>query len=264
MFGYFIYRHAWRYALAPDKESQLTDSQCKALLKNGGWMIRNTFDFDCNTPTDFWYLIKESYGGMEELTKNNRQKIRKAFRLLEFKLVDKSLIAEKGYEITQKTYDGYRIKDRRMNKRIFNDLLQLWDEKTYDFWGFFDRKDGRLIGFCVIKVFDDCCLYDTVCVLPEYKYNKSGVYYGKYHITNEYYLKEKHFKYVFDGTRTITEHSNIQEFLVQNFNFRRAYCKLQIKYKWWFGIVVRLLLPFRKIIKNRNVRAVLNMHLMQS
>jgi len=264
VFGYFIYRHAWRYALAPDKESQLTDSQCKALLKNGGWMIRNTFDFDCNTPTDFWYLIKDSYGGMEELTKNNRQKIRKAFRLLEFKLVDKSLIAEKGYEITQKTYDGYRIKDRRMNKRIFNDLLQLWDEKTYDFWGFFDRKDGRLIGFCVIKVFDDCCLYDTVCVLPEYKCNKSGVYYGKYHITNEYYLKEKHFKYVFDGTRTITEHSNIQEFLVQNFNFRRAYCKLQIKYKWWFGIIVRLLLPFRKIIKNRNVRAVLNMHLMQS
>ena len=35
-------------------------------------------------------------------------------------------------------------------------------------------------------------------------------------------------------------------------------------YKWWFGIIVRMLLPFRNVIGNRNVRAVLNMHKMQT
>ena len=43
---------------------------------------------------------------------------------------------------------------------------------------------------------------------------------------NQYYLEEKKLKYVCDGSRTITEHSNIQEFLMHNFKFRKAYCRL--------------------------------------
>ena len=54
------------------------------------------------------------------------------------------------------------------------------------------------------------------------------------------------------------------DFLIQKFKFRKAYCKLKIRYKWWFGAIVRVLLPFRKLIWSRNVKAVLNMHKMQS
>ena len=84
-----LYRHAWRYALAPNNEPQLSDSQCKTLLKKGGLMVRNTYDFDCEIETKFWYVIKDSFGGMDELSSNVRRKIRKAENVFEYKIIDK-------------------------------------------------------------------------------------------------------------------------------------------------------------------------------
>ena len=88
-------------------------------------------------------------------------------------------------------------------------------------------------------------------------------YYGLYHYLDSYYLGEKGFRYISDGSRTITNHSEIHDYLIHFFKYRKAYCKLRIKYKWWFGAIVRLLFPFRNIIWNRNVKAVLSMHEMQ-
>ena len=60
-----------------------------------------------------------------------------------------------------------------------------------------------------------------------------------------------------DGARSITEHSNIQPFLEDKFKFRKAYCDLQIFYNHWIGAAVKLLFPFRKLIKHPKVAAIL-------
>ena len=259
-----LYRNAWRFASAPDKEPQLSDSQCKTLLKKGGWMVRNTFDFDCKEETDFWYVIKDSFGGMEEQSQNERKKLRHALRSFDFKIVDKELLANKAYPIAKATFEDYNVTDREMNEAVFNSYLDSCDDINFDFWGAFDKENGDFVGFCTVRLFENSCEYDLIGFEPKYKHNASYPYYGFFYKLNENYLGEKHFKYVSDGARSITEHSNVQPFLEQNFKFRKAYCKLKIRYKWWFGIIVRVLLPFRNIIWNRNVKAVLNMHLMQS
>ena len=84
-------------------------------------------------------------------------------------------------------------------------------------------------------------------------------YYGLIFTMNKHYLEEKKLKYVSDGSRSMTEHSNIQEFLMHNFGFRKAYCKIHIFYKWWFFVVIKSLFPLRNHIKNRNIRAILKM-----
>ena len=261
--SFVVYRHAWRYNLAPDCEPELSDSQCKELLRQGGWMVRNTFDFDCKDKTDFWYVIKDSFGGMDELSKKDRKFVLKSLESLDFKIIDKQIIIDYGYEIVKKEYDSFVVKDRRINKKIFKENLKSWDEKNHEFWGIFDKQNGCLVGFSVVRVFDSGRFYDTLWILPEYKKNYHA-YYGLCYNRNEYYLGEKKLKYVTDGSRSITEHSNIQPFLEQKFKFRKAYCNLKIRYKWWFGIIVRLLYPFRNIIPSRNIRAVLKMHGMQS
>ena len=259
-----IYRHAWRFALAPDKEPQLSDSQCKKLLRKGGLFVRNTFDFDCKEETNFWYVIKDSFGGMEEQSQNERKKLRHALRSFDFKLVDIELIRRSAYPIIKATYVDYDVEDREMNEFVFNEYLDNCSKEKFDFWGAFDIKDGSFAGFAVVRMFDIGCFYDMVTIFPEYKHNATYPYYGFFYKMNEYYLDNLKFKYVTDGSRSITEHSNIQPFLEQNFKFRKAYCKLKIRYKWWFGIMVRVLLPFRNLVWNRNVKAVLNMHKMQS
>jgi hypothetical protein len=75
---------------------------------------------------------------------------------------------------------------------------------------------------------------------------------------NEYYLKECGLGYVNDGGRSITEHSNIQPFLMQKFNFRKAYCRISIVYKPWLAVMVKVLFPFRKWVPVASVRSLLN------
>ena len=49
---------------------------------------------------------------------------------------------------------------------------------------------------------------------------------------------------------------------MENFNFRKAYCQLEITYEWWVRIAVKVLYPFRKLITAPQVKAVLNMESM--
>lgn len=261
MKSFYLYRHAW--ISAPHFNKQLTDSESDELLKKGGWMVRNTYDFDQKEKSDFWYIIKDSFGGMGEHSSNERKKIRRALKRFVYRKIDKQTIENKGFDILKKVHENYVVKDRQMNESVFCELLNGWNENDHDFWGIFDINDDRFVGFAAIRLFDVGCFYDMVTVYPEYKHNTSYPYYGFFYKLNEYYLGDKKYHYVTDGTRSITEHSNIQPFLEQNFKFRKAYCKLKVRYKWWFGAIVHVLLPFRNLIGNKNVKAVLKMHRMQ-
>ena len=262
MKDFYLYRHAW--ISTPHFNERLSDEQCDALLKQGGWLVRNTYNFDQKEPSNFWYIIKDSFGGMAEHSQNERKKIRRALKSFEYRRVEKQLIVGKGYDILKQVRESYKVHDRVMNEMAFRELLDGWDEKENEFWGTFDKNDGRFVGFAVVRMFDIGCFYEMVTFYPEYKHNATYPFYGMFYILNQHYLGERQLKYVTDGSRSITEHSNIQPFLEQNFKFRKAYCKLKLHYKWWFGIIVRLLYPFRNIILNRNIQAVLKMHGMQS
>jgi len=259
---FYLYRNAW--ISAPHYDKRLTDSQCDEMLIRGGWLVRNTYDFDCAENTDFWYIIKDSFGGMAEHTSNERRKIRKALKSYDYKIVDKQIIADNGLEIIKSALEHYPVKDRTMNKKKFQEYLDSWPVDNHEFWGAFDKTSGKLCGFIVVRLYDNACFYDLVMVHPDFKHNATYPYYGFFYSLNEYYLGKKHFRYVTDGSRSITEHSNIQPFLEHVFKFRKAYCKLKIRYKWWFGIAVRMLYPFRNIIPNRSVKAVLMMHGLQT
>lgn len=258
-YDFFIYRHAWRYSLAPDCEPELSDSQCDGLLKQGGWFVRNTFDFDQKEESEFWYVIKDSFGGLDEHTSNERRKIRRALESFDYKLIDNKTVRDNGYPLLEATFADYKVKDRPMNKAVFIDYIDYCDKNTFDYWGIFNKESQKLVGFCTVHMWNDSCEYGVSAVMPEYKKDGSYPYYGLFFRMNEYYLEEKQFKYVTDSARSVTEHSNVQPFLEQNFKFRKAYCKLKIRYKWWFGAIVKMLYPFRKLIKNRNVRGVLLM-----
>ena len=262
MNNFYLYRNAWRYEGPPHQEKKLQEQESKALLKKGGILVRNTYHFDQDKEGSFWYLIKDSFEGLQELSSNERNKIRNAERKLVFDRIDLELVRSKGYEILRQNYADYAVSDRKMNEKLFLEYLSDCQGKAFDYWGVFDK--GRFIGFCAVWLWDaDSCEYGLMGILPEYKHNKTYPYYGLFFRMNQYYLGEKHFRYVADGARSITEHSHIQEFLMQNFNFRKAYCKLKVYYKWWLKIAVNALYPFRKIITLPRIRAILNMEAMQ-
>lgn len=261
---FFLYRHAWRYNLAPDCEQRLSDSQCKELLKRGGWMVRNTYDFDQKEKSNFWYIIKDNFGGFDELSSNERNKLRRSFKSFEYRLIDVLIVKEKVYPIVKATFDDYKVTDRVMNESVFEEYLHHCSQNTFDYWGAFDKSTNEIVGFCAVHLWDNSCEYGIIGFIPEYKHNATYPYYGFFYKMTEYYLSERKLNYLTEGSRSITEHSNIQPFLEQNLKFRKAYCKLCITYKWWFGVCVKTLFTFRRFIPSRNVRAILEMHGMQT
>ena len=259
---YFIYRNAWMSSGPPHEEQRLLHAECRALLKKEGLLVRNTYNFDTPQETKFWYVIKDLFHGFDELTSNTRSRVNKAFEKLDYRLTDLKIIKEQGYPIIKATYEDYRVSDRKLSVEGFQKMLHRFESEKYDCWSIFEKATGRLIGFQINRLWEDACEYTLVGVFPEYKHNQTFPYYGLFYRMNEYYLREKGFRYVTDGSRSITEHSNIQPFLMEKFHFRKAYCHLAIHYQWWMKIAVKTLYPFRKIIPIPQVKAILNMESM--
>ena len=256
---YRIYKHAWIYDGAPHGEQRLSSDSIRTMLGQGGWMVRNTYDFDTQEPTDFWYVIKDQYGDLQELSTKTRNQVRHGLANYTIRRISAEEMLQNAYPILCAATESYKRTADAPPETTFRDRIQYADQ-SMELWGAYNQK-GLMVAFAINKIGDDYCDYQTLKAMPADM--KNYVYYALIHEMNRYYLQEKQLRYVLDGARSITEHSNIQPFLEDKFNFRKAYCHLRIAYQWWFGILVRCLYPFRRLIKNNQIHAVLAMHGMQ-
>lgn len=227
----------------------------------GGYLVRNVFDFDCGEETSFWYVIKDKFGGMEELSSKKRNQVRKSFKMCDIMKVSREDMLAQGYEVHALAAGSYKVKAVVPSQEEFRQRLSDENAKNHDYWAAYDKQTKKMIAFSINFVHDDICDYETMKAIPSFQ-KSHYPYYGLLYEMNRYYLEEKGLKFVNDGARSITNHSNVQPFLIDTFNFRKAYCRLNIKYKWWFGIIARILYPFRRFIKIAKVQAILNMEAM--
>ena len=257
---YKLYKHAWIYDGSIAKELKLNKEQVNELLSHGGWMVRNIYDFDCQSQTNFWFVLKDTFGGMEELSTKTRNQVRKGLANYTVRRVTKDEMMQFGYSIFTAAAASYKIHLDTPSLSSYNRRIQEADS-AIEFWGAFN-SNNQMVAFSINHVIDTFCDYQTMKAIPEDM--KNYAYYALIYVMNQYYLEERKLDFVNDGARSITEHSNIQPFLESKFNFRKAYCHLKIYYKWWLGIIIWGLYPFRHFIPNNAVQAILNMHGMQS
>jgi len=255
--SYSRYKSSWKWNRGPHIESRLTLEWGRALLKRGGLFVRNAYDFDSNATTEYWYIIKDSYNGIKDVPSKYRSRVRKSLDKYEFNIVSKTFAIDNCYETYKAAAENYRVKTKTLNKRQFDNFVMSLDDK-YDIWVSIDKESGRVAGFAINHVIDDMCDYDKMKFHPFFLKPISPSY-GLIYRMNEYYLINKALKYVSDGTRSITGHSEIQSFLIAKYHFRKAYCHVQMFYTWWLRIIVYLLFPFRSFFKNPSIRAMLNM-----
>ena len=257
---YKLYKHAWIYDDAPHTEEALSDNEMQSLLRQGGWMVRNTYGFDATEQTRFWYVIKDTFGGMEELSTKTRNQVRRGKAHYTTKRISKDELTDKGYAIYCAAAASYKTKATAPTLTEFEERIKKGGSNI-EYWGAYNQT-GELVAFAINKVGKDYCDYQTLKALPADM--KNYVYYALIYEMNRYYLEERRMRYVLDGARTITEHSNIQSFLEDKFRFRKAFCYLRIRYARWFGVAVKCLYPLRRMIKIPSIQAILSMHGMQS
>lgn len=259
---YKLYKQAWVFSKAPHLEGEILQSVVNQLFIQGGVIVRNCFDFDCEEETSYWYVIKDSFAGMDELSSKMRNQVKKSLKTYYVERISPDEFKRIGLSIYNSAQENYRIKASLVSQETINEMAAIADKGDVDIWAVY-TKEGRIpVAIAYNTVSSDCCEYNTMKCNPAYLRNSTYPYYGLIFEMNRYYLQELGLKYVNDGARSITEHSNIQPFLIEKFNFRKAYCHLNIHYKWWFGLAVKCLYPFRKIIPNHKVKSILNMEAM--
>lgn len=261
--GWKYYNHALVPTCAPHDEPriEILHTVDNVWQNRGGviFLIRYTTDFDCEEQTGFWYVIKDTFGGMEELTSNTRRKVRKALKSYDIHIIT----PEEFRRIALKIYNGalsnYKVKASTVTQEHI-DAMSFAPQQEY--WGVYVKGTDEAVAVARNVVTDECCDYGTLKCLPEALHNATYPYYGLIHEMNRYYLQEKGLRYVCDGARSITEHSNVQPFLIDTFHFRKAYCRLHIVYRRWMKPIINILYPFRKHLP-LNVRSLLNMEAMK-
>lgn len=198
---------------------------------------------------------------MEELSSKMRNQVRRSFKECDIRRVTPEEMLREGYEVFRSATEHYRVKAVTPTPAEYASRIENGGADM-EYWAAYAKDTGRMIAFCINKVFNSYCEYQTMKAVPEYQ-RSHYPYYGLIYEMNRHYLSERGLSFVNDGARSVTNHSNIQPFLIEKFKFRKAYCRLRIIYKWWLGLSVRLLYPFRRFIPVSGIVNLLNLEAMR-
>lgn len=259
---YELYKGAW-INRDESNERALSRSEAKELLKKGGLFVRNVFNFDTSQETSFWYVIKDSFGGLEELSSGARRDVRKSLRVYDIVRLSIDDIVGVGYDIFASAQESYKVKCDVFTKEQFIQITDSYrKDQSKEYWGVVRKDNGEVVAIGINTIKNNSCEYNTLKCKPSALRDGSQPYYGLIYEMNRHYLDERKLSYVNDGARSITNHSNIQPFLISKFKFRKAYCNINIFYTWWMKVIVCILFPFRKYIPIAKVKSILNMEAM--
>ncbi len=240
------YHGAYLPKVNPHQDIVLSQKDSDLLLKkSGAWFLRYTDEWDRNEKSEFWYIIKDDFQGMDELSSNTRNQIRKGQKYCIVKKVTCLEIAAKGYESYRSAFESYNTHLKPMSQKEFYDNTMA--SSNYDYFAVYEKESGKMIAYSSNMINGDVCSYTTIKLHP--KYLKLYPSYILFYEMNQYYLKDRGFAYVHDGARSISHDTNIHSFLLQKFKFRKAYCRLHVRYRPEVKLAVTLLYPFRAILK---------------
>ena len=207
-------------------------------------------DFDCSEETQWWCIIKDTPFDIMSLKSNRRSLITRGLKRVDVKVIVPADYADQMANILIKEWkyydDSYEEgNDRQEQTEEFKKLTRE-NLGNSEYLGAFLKDTDTMIGYAIYNLFDDWIEYSVVKTDPEYlntQVNAALAYFGV-----ERYMRPG-IKYIHGGWRTMIHESNYQEYLLKNFGFRKAYCKLHIQYRPLMKLAVNVLYPFRGIIK---------------
>lgn len=254
---YGIYRHALIWEGAIHNEPQLSEKEVLELLNGSkAWMLRNLYDFDCKEETNFWYIIKDRYSE-DEYSKKVRKYIQKANAKFEIRIISRERMLSQGFDVYDKAHDHYKVDDGfRLSRAGFVSEIDSMADGRFEFWGCIDKETDILQAYSICDVHDGMCWFKYSRANPEFL-PKYYPMYGLYDARHKHYLIDQGLKYVMTSARSITQHSEIQPFLIEKFGFRKAYCRLRIYYKPWLNVLIKCAYPFRESIPIRSIKNLL-------
>ncbi len=208
-------------------------------------LARWTTDFDCGMETNWWYLIKDAPFDEESLSKSSRKHIRQSFKKCRVEMIDPRKHLDELYRVYEEAYARYQNADNKVDYDCFVQGC-MEDNSDTEYWAGYEIESGRMIGYVTVIVSEEFVETSTAKFSTEYM--KLRVSDALYATILKYYLNEKSKKYVTSGQRSINHITESQTYKTDTFGFRKAYCKVHIKYNPKYAWIIRIVYPMRRII----------------
>lgn len=208
---------------------------------------RWTSDYDCKQETAFWYIVKDTPFDIGALKAKRRYEINKGNRNFEVREIVPAEYAEELFAVTQKAYEAYPAKSR---PRVEHDsfVFGVKQGAYYKTYGAFDKETAVLCGYALLRRDGQ---YVNLCVLKTDPQAEAGGVNAAivYRVLEEHREFLQTGGYICDGARNVLHRTAFQEYLIKYFEFRKAYCKLNIAYNPRIKWIIPLLYPMRNVLK---------------
>ena len=247
--GWKYYNHAMIPTTAPHETPNMHPIENGDIWKVGGCtplFARWTTDWDCGHKTNWWYVIKDEPFDIGSLKSNYRYKINKGCKHFDVRVIDPCDFKEELYKVQIAAFSAYPAKYRpSVDKKVFTDGIDAW--KQYKVFGAFYRENNELVGY-VLMTERLQNFYDLLVQRTKPQYEKLQLNAALVKGVMDYYTEHlSNGGIICDGSRSINHETHFQDYLEKYFGFRKAYCKLHLKYRPGVGMAVKLLYPLRKI-----------------
>jgi len=244
-----MYRGCLEWSQAPHTTSELSMEEAHRLRRAfRAQIMRWPTEFDRTEPSEWYYIIKNSYLGLNEFSKKTRNQCRRGSQYIEVAPIDLSSMLEHAYPIYCKAISRYKTPLKPEAPDAFNDrIVHQFSDSNFDFWGLWSRAEKRPIGFAKLMKNSNSAHIVEIKIDPEYLSNYPS--YALFPTLLDHYLNFCQFTYISNGTRSIEHTTNIQELLFNKFNFRKAYCRLHFLGSPIILFIISCFYPFRKLIK---------------
>lgn len=248
--GWKYYNHAAIPTTAPHTKVNLEPIENNTIWKklDGGYCLlaRWSSDWDCGYETEWWYCIKDSPFDLTSLKAKRRYEINKGKKNFRIEKIDPMNYINDLYMVTVLAYSAWPEKYRPVvKKNEFNEQIKVW--KSLDIFAAFSLETDELKGYALLNDYDSFVEFSILRTIPEAE--KLAINAALVEGILENYKERFDGKfYINDGSRTIHHETAFQDYLEKYFNFRKAYCRLNIKYRPGVGLLIKLLYPFRRHI----------------
>ena len=210
-------------------------------------LVRWTSNFDCGCDTGWWFCIKDTPFDIKAINSKKRYEINKGNKVFSVETINPLCYQDELYHIQKAAFSSYPEKYRPIiNEEEFKRSIHHWPENVIIF-GAFLRENRKLCGFSYITEGIGSANFNVQRVIPEYE--KAAVNAALIAGICEYYQDRLgNGFYICDGERNILHETNFQNYLEKYFGFRKAYCQLHILYRKPVGILIHVLMPFKKLL----------------
>ena len=250
--GWRYYNHAMLPTCAPHESvdpAPLRDGSIWVPVQGGRTplLARWTSDWDCGTPTNWWYCIKDTPFDIASVNAKKRYGIRKGCEHFDVQLIDPLRYVEQLFAVQVAAFSTYPTAYRpHTDAESFRQSVARWSGQKV--FVAFEKASGRLCAYAQVIEYRD---YANLAVLKadpafEKLQVNAAILFG---ILEHYKERLSGCFYIADGERNILHETAFQDYLERTFGFRKAYCKLHLQYRPGIGFLIKLAYPFRSITR---------------